>query len=58
MEQDADAVVFVWRKRSDDGDGLLPEGEFIVAKARMGRQGNMQMVFDGERQNFTLLREA
>jgi replicative DNA helicase len=55
LEQDADAVVFVWRKRSEDGEGLLPEGAFVIAKARMGRQGKVDFVFDGERQTFTLL---
>ena len=55
LEQDADAVVFVWRKRGEDGEGLLPEGAFIVAKARMGRQGKVDFLFDGDRQTFTLI---
>jgi replicative DNA helicase len=55
LEQDADAVVFVWRKRGEDGEGMLPEGAFIVAKARMGRQGKLEFTFDGERQTFTPL---
>jgi replicative DNA helicase len=55
LEQDADAVVFVWRKRGEDGEGMLPEGAFIVAKARMGRQGKVDFLFDGERQTFTLI---
>jgi replicative DNA helicase len=55
LEQDADAVVFVWRKRGEDGEGLLPEGAFIVGKARMGAQGRVDFLFDGCRQTFTLL---
>jgi replicative DNA helicase len=55
LEQDADAVVFVWRKRGEDGEGMLPEGAFIVAKARMGQQGKVDFLFDGGRQTFTLL---
>jgi replicative DNA helicase len=55
LEQDADAVVFVWRERKEDGEGMLPEGAFIVAKARMGRQGKVRFVFDGDRQRFTLV---
>jgi replicative DNA helicase len=60
LEQDADAVVFVWRKRKDDGEGMLPEGAFIVAKARMGATGKVDFLFDGDRQTFRLLsdREA
>lgn len=57
LEQDADAVVFVWRKRGEDGEGMLPEGAFIVAKARMGTQGKVDFVFDGARQTFTLISE-
>ena len=55
LEQDADAVVFVWRQRGEGGEGLLPEGKFIIAKARMGRQGKVSFVFDGERQTFRLM---
>ena len=55
LEQDADAVVFVWRKRSEDGEGMLPEGAFIVAKARMGQQCKVEFYFNGERQTFTLI---
>ena len=55
LEQDADAVVFVWRKRGEDGEGLLPTGLFVVAKARMGKQGKVEFVFDGERQRFELI---
>jgi replicative DNA helicase len=55
LEQDADAVVFVWRKRGEDGEGMLPEGAFVVAKARMGRQGKVDFLFDGERQKFDLV---
>jgi replicative DNA helicase len=55
LEQDADAVIFVWRKRGEDGEGMLPEGAFIVGKARMGSQGKVDFHFDGDRQRFTLL---
>ena len=55
LEQDADAVVFVWRERAEDGEGLLPTGAFIIAKARMGRQGKVDFAFDGDQQTFTLL---
>ena len=55
LEQDADAVVFVWRQRGEGGEGLLPQGKFIIAKARMGRQGKVSFVFDGERQTFRLM---
>lgn len=54
LEQDADAVVFVWRRRGEDGEGMLPEGSFIVAKARMGRQGKVDFMFDGDHQTFVL----
>jgi replicative DNA helicase len=55
LEQDADAVVMVWRERSEDGEGLTPNGSFIVAKARMGRQGKVDFIFDGATQRFTLM---
>jgi replicative DNA helicase len=55
LEQDADAVVFVWRKRSEDGEGMLPEGAFIVAKARMGNLCKVDFLFDGDRQTFRLV---
>lgn len=55
LEQDADSVIFVWRQRGEDGEGLLPEGAFIVAKARMGQQGKVGFLFDGTRQRFELL---
>ena len=52
IEQDADTVVFVWRKRGED-EALTEEGAIIVAKSRMGRLGSIRCRFDGETQTFT-----
>jgi replicative DNA helicase len=52
LEQDADAVVFVWRLMREDGHGLSSEGAFIVAKARMGMTGRVDFTFDGTTQTF------
>lgn len=49
LENDADQVIFVWRKR-DDNQQLTSEGALMVAKARNGQTGNTRMVFDGESQ--------
>jgi replicative DNA helicase len=51
--EDADAVLFVWRKRSED-QVLTDEGRFIVAKSRMGRTGAVQFVWDGAQQTFRI----
>jgi replicative DNA helicase len=55
LEQDADAVIFVWRKRAEDGEAKLPEGCFIVAAARHGTEGMVDFYFDRDRQTFTLV---
>jgi replicative DNA helicase len=55
LEQDADAVIFVWRQRGENGEGLLPNGSFVIAKARMGHQGKVDFLFDGGTQKFTLV---
>jgi replicative DNA helicase len=52
IEQDADTVVFMWRKRGEDGE-LTNESSIIVAKSRMGRLGSIRAQFDGETQTFT-----
>jgi replicative DNA helicase len=54
IEQDADTVVFVWRKR-DENEKLTDEGAFITAKSRMGRIGSVRTRWDGERQTFTVV---
>lgn len=51
IEQDADTVVFVWRKR-DENETLTDESALVVAKSRMGRLGAMRTIFNGERQEF------
>lgn len=52
IEQDADTVVFVWRKR-DDMEVLTGESALSVAKSRMGKLGAVRTHFDGETQTFT-----
>jgi replicative DNA helicase len=49
IEQDADTVLFVWRKR-DENDKLTSEGAMRVAKSRMGVTGTVRMTFDGRTQ--------
>lgn len=51
IEQDADTVLFVWRKR-DESEVLTSESALIVAKSRMGRLGSIRAHFDGESQSF------
>lgn len=51
IEQDADTVVFVWRKR-DENETLMAESVVLVAKSRMGKLGAMRTKFDGDTQNF------
>lgn len=51
IEQDADTVVFVWRKRSENEE-LLPESALVVAKSRMGKLGAIRTHFDGDTQSF------
>ena len=55
IEQDADTVVFVWRKYDDEQGRLTDEGAFVVAKSRMGTTGAARFVFDGQRQTFKLM---
>ncbi len=54
VEQDADTVCFVWRKREETGE-LSRMGQFIIAKSRMGNTGALDFTFDGARQTFTPL---
>jgi replicative DNA helicase len=54
IEQDADTVVFVWRKR-DENEALTDEAALVVAKSRMGTLGAVRATFDGERQSFAPL---
>lgn len=49
LENDADQVIFIWRKR-DDNNQLTTEGALMVAKARNGQTGDTRMIFNGERQ--------
>lgn len=49
IEQDADTVIFTWRKR-DENDALTTEGAMRVAKSRMGTTGSLRMVFTGTTQ--------
>jgi replicative DNA helicase len=53
IEQDADTVLFVWRKRDKETEILTNEWAIIVAKSRMGRLGAIRTSFDGETQTFT-----
>lgn len=52
--EDADTVLFVWRKRDEQGV-LTSEGKFVVAKSRNGRQGSVSFNFDGRRQVFDVV---
>lgn len=45
-------VLFVWREQDRDTGDPIEEGVIRVAKARQGRLGNVQVVFDGDRQRF------
>jgi len=51
IEQDADTVVFVWRKR-DENEVLTSEASIITAKSRMGRTGALRCSFNEVRQEF------
>ena len=55
VEQDADQVIFVHREREEQTRTVLPNGEFVVAKARMGEQGSVKFTFDGGAQTFRVL---
>jgi len=54
IEQDADQVVFVWRKKIEYDQWKYPTflGDIIVAKARMGSLGKVAYAFDPVRQKF------
>lgn len=54
IENDANQIIFVWRKQ--DINSKLPsnEGSFIVAKSRMGEVGRADFIFDGKKQQFNL----
>lgn len=54
IEQDADQVVFVWRKRDENGQ-LDRIGQFLVSKSRAGHTGAVDFAFNGATQTFTLL---
>ena len=56
LEQDADAVIFIWRERTET-ETLSDLGAFVVAKARMGTLGKVRFRFSGQEQRFHLLRE-
>ena len=55
VEQDADQVLFVHREREEKSRTMLPDGEFVVAKARMGEQGSVKFFFDGAAQQFRVI---
>ncbi|MCL2678174.1 MAG: replicative DNA helicase [Clostridiales bacterium] len=54
IEQDADVVVFLHRKKEEKGEGATPPGliEVIVAKHRNGPAGKIEMVFIPEYTSF------
>ncbi len=52
IEQDADAVVFVYREMVEGTRAPEDEGAFYVAKARMGERGVVEFKFDGALQTF------
>lgn len=52
LEQDADQVIFIHRDRDNVHNIPLPEGRFIVGKARMGTPAIMEFQFDGPTQQF------
>lgn len=52
IEQEADQVLFVYREVDERNKTMLPQGRFIVAKARMGELGSVDFVFDGPSQKF------
>jgi len=54
LENDADQVIFIWRKR-DDNNQLTNDGALMVAKARNGQTGDARMVFNGERQELHVM---
>jgi replicative DNA helicase len=54
IEQDADTVVFVWRKR-DSNEQLTGEGAMSVAKSRYGQTATSRAHFDGAKQMFTII---
>jgi len=50
--QDADVVLFVYRKLDAETNVLLDDGGILVVKSRNGVTGHFPMVFDGGRQRF------
>lgn len=54
IEQDADTVLFVWRKR-DENEQLTDEAALSVAKSRHGRTVTLRARFDGVRQEFRVV---
>lgn len=54
LEGDADQIIFVFREQDNDSKTVKSEGRFIVAKARFGRPGKSDFIFDGDRQVFEL----
>lgn len=54
IEQDADTVVFVWRKRGPTGE-LTDEAAISIAKSRNGRTASLRAAFDGDRQEFRIV---
>lgn len=52
IEQDADQVVLIHRKRSKESHTPEREGSLVVAKARNGRTGMVKTVFDPDAQQF------
>jgi len=57
IEQDADSVIMIWRKRSEDGQ-LMGEAIISVAKSRHGHTATFRAHFDGDRQEFRLTTEG
>lgn len=45
-------VLFVWREQDHDSGDPVDEGVIRVAKARAGKLGSAQVLFDGDRQRF------
>ena len=63
IEQDADVVLFIYRKAMDKGvNALTPEERFIadihIAKHRNGPTGQVQLYFDEQKVSFRNLEKA
>lgn len=45
-------VMFVWREQDRETGSPQDDGLIILAKVRQGREGQVPVVFDGDRQRF------